>query len=67
MSAPYILKEWMDFDETCTDTSFGQESLDAGDNGPICKVTESLRMLKNDLFMHDISWRNGSGGIMTKN
>ena len=50
LSAPYLMKEWLDFDQTCTSILLWHEKnwLDFGDLDPIFKVTGGLRLLEND-------------------
>ena len=51
LSAPYLLKEQMDFDHTCTSRLLGhvKEWLYFGDLDPIFKVTWWLRWLENGM------------------
>ena len=51
LSALYLLKRCMDFDQLCTDTLLdrGKNLLDFGDLDLIFKVTGGQRMMKNSL------------------
>ena len=51
LSAPCLLKEWVDFDQTCKLYFWDMEKnwLDFGDIDPIFKITPGLRLLENGL------------------
>ena len=51
LSALYLLKVWMDFDQTCTNILLGngQEVFRIGDLDPFFKVTGGPSMLGNGL------------------
>ena len=51
LSAPYLLKKWIDFDLTCTSILLrrGKELIRFGDLDLIFKVTLGLRVLENGL------------------
>ena len=49
LSAPYLMMEWMDFDQTCTTILLWHENelIRFHDLDPIFKVTGGLRLLEN--------------------
>ena len=51
LSGLCLLKDWMDFDQTCTDLllGHGQELIRFCDHDPIFKGTQSHKMLENGL------------------
>ena len=49
LSALYLLKIWMDFDQTCTCLDMNNNWLDFGNLDPIFKVTWGLSMWENGL------------------
>ena len=59
----YLLNEWMDFGQTYTNLSLGEEKcwLDFDDLDPIFKVTQGLKIVGKGWIiacLHLISWRN---------